>query len=170
MPSRGPAIGQNCYVIPALSGVPSKGDKIRIGHLTPGPTSGWNCYVAPAFLGVRSKGDKIKTGCIGGKDKIVDMQSKKITPKNFHTNCVLTSKKTLKPPSRTNFFFKEKKGGGVPWHQISETPTRAHWVFANIFACVLVITGTRYQYKQTTRWKGFRVLRPTCQSARNVKL
>ena len=34
LPSRGPKRGQNCYVTPAFSGVPTRGDKIRIGYLT----------------------------------------------------------------------------------------------------------------------------------------
>ena len=40
LPSQGPTSGWNCYVTPAFSGVPGKGDKIRSG------------YITPAFLGV----------------------------------------------------------------------------------------------------------------------
>ena len=39
----GPKRGRKCYVTPAFSGVPNKGDKIRSGYLT------------PAFSGVTSK-------------------------------------------------------------------------------------------------------------------
>ena len=35
LPSRGPKSGRRCYITPAFSGVPNKGDKIRIGCLTP---------------------------------------------------------------------------------------------------------------------------------------
>ena len=34
LPSRGPTSGQKCYVTPTFSGVPKRGDKIRIGSLT----------------------------------------------------------------------------------------------------------------------------------------
>ena len=34
LPSRGPNRGRNCYVTPAFSGVPYKGDKIRSGGCT----------------------------------------------------------------------------------------------------------------------------------------
>ena len=43
LPSREPKRGRKCYVTPAFSGVPNKGDKIRSGYLT------------PAFSGVTSK-------------------------------------------------------------------------------------------------------------------
>ena len=48
----------------ATSPLPSRGAK-----------RGQKCYVTPAFSGVPSKGDKIKSGCIGGKDKTLDVQS-----------------------------------------------------------------------------------------------
>ena len=65
LPSWGPTSSQNCYVTPAFSGVPRRGDKIKNGHLTPaflGPTSRRNCYVGPAFCGVPRRGAKIKSG------------------------------------------------------------------------------------------------------------
>ena len=34
LPSQGPKRGRKCYITPAFSGVPYKGDKIRIGCLT----------------------------------------------------------------------------------------------------------------------------------------
>ena len=127
LPSRGPTSGWNCYITPTFSGVPSKGGKIKSSkvvtspRLSWGPTSGRNCYITPAFSGVPSKGDKINSGCIGGKDKSVDMQAKRISPKFFRRSGVLASKNTLNPPPPQTIF----KGGGVrnpSWYRISENP------------------------------------------------
>ena len=52
---------------PAFSGVPNKGDKIRIGCLTRaflGAKRGRKCYITPAFSGVPNKRDKIRIGCL----------------------------------------------------------------------------------------------------------
>ena len=35
LPSRKPTSRRNCYVTPAFSGVPRKGDKLTTGYLTP---------------------------------------------------------------------------------------------------------------------------------------
>ena len=79
-----------------------------------GPTSGRNCYVTPAFSGVPNKGDKIKSGCIGGKDKTVDMQPKEYHQKKSLKWCACIEKHPLNPPPPHGPF--QKKGGG------SETP------------------------------------------------
>ena len=73
------------------------------------PASGRNCYVTLAFSRVPSKRHKIKSGCIGGKDKTLDVQRKRISRKNFRRGRVLASKNTLKKPPWTIF----KKGGGL---------------------------------------------------------
>ena len=77
-----PKRGRKCYITPAFSGVPNKGDKIKAGqkeggnatsplHSTGSPTKGTKssrpergrkCYIIPEFLGVPNKGDKIKAG------------------------------------------------------------------------------------------------------------
>ena len=101
-----------CYVTPAFSGCPKVGIKSKVAaspRPSRGPTSGRNCYPTPAFLGLPSKGDKIKGGCIGGKDKTLDVQPKRVSPKNFRRDGVPASKNTLKTPPR--------KGGGC-----SKTP------------------------------------------------
>ena len=85
----------------ATSPLPSRGspkDGIKSKVATPPllsrrPTSGRNCYVTLAFLRVCSKGDKIKSGCIGGKDKAVDMQPKMTSPKKFYCLRRCTSKR-----------------------------------------------------------------------------
>ena len=82
----GPKRGRKCYVTPAFSGVPNKGNKIRsqnlcrvtmMQHATKlgfkdcpdflnstgrlGPKRGRKCYVTPAFLGLPNKGNKIRS-------------------------------------------------------------------------------------------------------------
>ena len=42
LPSRGPTNGRKCYVTPAFSGVPSKGDKIKSGCIE-GKDKVWMC-------------------------------------------------------------------------------------------------------------------------------
>ena len=83
-----------------------------------GPKRGRNCCVTPAFSGVHSKRDKIKSGCIGGKDKIVDMQPRSIFTKIFRTNGVLASKTPLNPP-RT-IFKKRGRFQNPPCYRIFE--------------------------------------------------
>ena len=68
---------------PAFSGFPRRGDKIKKGYLTPTFSGAHKWAELRAFLGVPMKGDKIKSGCIGGKDKTVDMQPKRISPKQI---------------------------------------------------------------------------------------
>ena len=62
LPSQGPKRGWNCYITPAFSGVPNKGDKKSEVAASPlpsrGPKRGRNCYVTPAFSGVPKKGSK----------------------------------------------------------------------------------------------------------------
>ena len=53
-----------------------------------------NCYITPAFTGVPCKGDNIKTGCIGGKNKTLDMQSKRTPPKKNFADLVCLGGKT----------------------------------------------------------------------------
>ena len=65
LPRRRPRGGRNCYVTPAFSGVPKRGDKIRISYLTlpcRGPKGGQKGYVTPAFSGVPKRGDKVRRG------------------------------------------------------------------------------------------------------------
>ena len=76
---RCPTSGQNCYITPALLGVPKQGDKVKGGPQVGGihhacvlggpqtrgqsqrwPTSGHNSYITPAFLGSPNKGAKSK--------------------------------------------------------------------------------------------------------------
>ena len=89
LPSRGPKRGRKCYVNPAFSGVPNKGEQNqkRMPHpcLLGGPKEGGNAtsplhsrgsptpsagskirsgYLAPIFSGVPRQGDKIKSGFI----------------------------------------------------------------------------------------------------------
>ena len=57
---RCPTSGQNCYITPAFSGVPTQGDKIKGA---PQVAHKWqNCYITPAFCGVPKQGDKVKGG------------------------------------------------------------------------------------------------------------
>ena len=78
----GPKRGRKCYITPAFSGVPNKGDKIKAAPKEGGnatsplhsrgspekeinqsrPKRGRKCYITPAFSGVPNKGDKIKAG------------------------------------------------------------------------------------------------------------
>ena len=114
LPSRGPTSGRNCYVTRAFSGVPNKGDKIRIGYLNPaflGAHKWVELLHNPCILGVPSKGDKMKSGYIGGKDKTVHMQPKRISPKKFLANGLLASKNTLKTPPQT---ILKREGGRKP--------------------------------------------------------
>ena len=110
---------------PCILGDPqTKGDKIRSGYLTPafsGAQKRAEMLRHPCILRVFSKGDKIKSGCIGSKDKTLDVQSKRIPPKNFHKNDVFASKNTLKTPPTYHL----KKRGGVPKpprYRISQNP------------------------------------------------
>ena len=83
----GPRRGRKCYITPAFSGVPNKGNKIRTQNLRRGgtlmhhatkrgfkdcpgflnstgrlgPRRGRKCYITPAFSGVPNKGNKIRT-------------------------------------------------------------------------------------------------------------
>ena len=56
MPSRGPKRGQNCYVIPACSGIlnAKRREKMRSGYLT------------PAFSGAQKKAELLRNPCILG--------------------------------------------------------------------------------------------------------
>ena len=53
-PSRGPTRVRNCYVTPAFSGVPNKGDKIRSGFPT------------PTFSGAHKRAELLHYPCILG--------------------------------------------------------------------------------------------------------
>ena len=101
LPSRGPKRGQACYVTPAFSGVPKRGDKIRIGCLTPafsgaetpsaggelevvpsplpsrGPKRGRNCYATPAFSGVPKEGNKHGRRLVSAKRPLRAVLNKK---------------------------------------------------------------------------------------------
>ena len=68
-----------------------------------GPKGGRKRDVTLAFSGVPQQGDKIKSGYIVQKDKTVGMQPKRILPKIFRTNGVLSSKNTLKKPPTDHF-------------------------------------------------------------------
>ena len=63
LPPRGPKRGRKCYVTPAFSGVPNKGDKIRSSYLTPafsGLTSKiWHILNAQAALKTQSWNNKL---------------------------------------------------------------------------------------------------------------
>ena len=62
------------YLTPAVSGVPNKGDKIKVG-----PTRrGRKCYITPAFSGVPNakRGDKIKVGPKEGGDATSPLHSR----------------------------------------------------------------------------------------------
>ena len=103
LPLRGPTIGRNCYVTHAISVVANaKGEeKIRIGYLTPAfaKAEKWaELHVTVAFSGVRSTRDEIKIGPIGKKDTTLDVQPKKISPKNFAKMVCLRRKTPLKTP------------------------------------------------------------------------
>ena len=76
----GPKRGRKCYITPAFSGVPNKGDKSKQaqkraemlhhpcilggpqqrGQNQSGPKRGRKCYITPTFPGVPNKGDKSK--------------------------------------------------------------------------------------------------------------
>ena len=61
--SRGPTSGLKCYVTPIFSGVLGKGDKIRLGYLTPtfsGAPMGRNCCLTGCSRGSPRKGTKSK--------------------------------------------------------------------------------------------------------------
>ena len=53
-PSRGPKRGRNCGITPAFSGIPTKGNKIRSGYLT------------PAFSGAQKRAELRHNPCILG--------------------------------------------------------------------------------------------------------
>ena len=58
-------IGRKCYLTPAFSGVPIKGDKIKGGYLTrafSGAHQWVECYITPALSRVPIKGEKIRSG------------------------------------------------------------------------------------------------------------
>ena len=60
----GPTSGLNCYVTHAIPGVPTQGDKIRIGGLTlpfRGPQA-----INPRVSGMPNgkRGEKVKSGCL----------------------------------------------------------------------------------------------------------
>ena len=60
-----PARSRKCYITPAFSGVPIKGDKIRSGYVTPafpGAQKWAEVIHNPRVLGGRIKGDKIRSG------------------------------------------------------------------------------------------------------------
>ena len=60
-------MGRNCCATSEFSGVPRKGDKFRIGYITPafsGRTSYQNGYMTPTFSGIPRKGDKTANGYI----------------------------------------------------------------------------------------------------------
>ena len=88
-----------------VSGVPNakRGEKIRIGCLTP-TFSGTHKWVEllrhPCVLGGPQQRGQNQSGCIGGKDKTLDVQPKRISHQ-FRKNGVPASKNTLKKPPRT---------------------------------------------------------------------
>ena len=77
-----------------------------------------------AFLGVPSKGDKIKSGCIGGKDKTVDMQPNEYHQKKFsHKWCACIEKHPQTPPPPPQTILKKGSVFRNPsWYRISENP------------------------------------------------
>ena len=59
--------GGDCYITPASSVVPNKGEKSELATSPPPSqraTSGRNCYVTTAFSGFTNKGDKFRIGCL----------------------------------------------------------------------------------------------------------
>ena len=92
----GPKRGRKCYITPAFSGIPNKGDKIKAGPKEGGnatsplhsrgspkreinqsrPKRGRKCYITPAFSGVPNKGDKIKAGPKEGKNATSALHSR----------------------------------------------------------------------------------------------
>ena len=68
MPSRGPKVGPNGYITPALSEVPEKGGKIRLGYITHpfSKAKNWaeRLHNPCSLSGVPRKGDKMKSGYI----------------------------------------------------------------------------------------------------------
>ena len=78
MPSRGPKSGWKCYVTPAFSGVPNKGEQRKelaaSAMPSQGPECGRKCYVTPAFLGVPNKGNQnrnwLPQPCLLGGPKV----------------------------------------------------------------------------------------------------
>ena len=66
LPSPGSTRGRKCYVTPAFSGVPNKGDEYQewLSHpCTPGGPQEKR-YITLAFFGVPNKGDKTRSGCL----------------------------------------------------------------------------------------------------------
>ena len=147
--SGGPKIGRKCYLTPLVPGspVPNKGDKIRGGYLTPTfsefprrvnkSNSG---YRTPTFSGAHKWAERLRNPCIlrgfqqrgrnqkwlhwGDKDKIVDMQPKMTSPKNFPEMGCWRPKPPLNPPQET---ILKKWGGGGRFrnplrYPISENP------------------------------------------------
>ena len=80
LPSREPKRGRNCYITPAFSGVPNKGDKIKAGpkegenatpplHSRGSPTKGNKIRsgsLTPAFSGAQKRADLLRNPCILG--------------------------------------------------------------------------------------------------------
>ena len=72
LPSRVPKRGRKCYITPAFSGIPTKGNKIKSGPQlkgtksevaasplpSRGPKRGQKCYATPAFSGILYKGEQ----------------------------------------------------------------------------------------------------------------
>ena len=52
LPPRGPTSGWKCYVTPVFSGVPRRGEKIRIG------------YLKPAFFGAQKRAELPRNRCV----------------------------------------------------------------------------------------------------------
>ena len=101
VPCQKPTSGRKCYVTPAFSGFPKqRGTKSEVGTSplpSKGPKKGRKCYVALVFSGVPSKGDKIKSGCTGGEDNNLDVQSKGIRPNKISQKwCVCSEKHPLR--------------------------------------------------------------------------
>ena len=68
MPSRGPKTGQKCYVTPAFSGVPNKGEQNQNWLPEPcllgGPKVGGSAMSPLHSRGSPTKGNKIRIGCL----------------------------------------------------------------------------------------------------------
>ena len=67
LPFQGAKSGRNCFVTPAFSGVPNKGDKIRSGYIThafSGAQKWAELLRNTGVLGVPNKGEKIRSGYI----------------------------------------------------------------------------------------------------------
>ena len=81
----------------------------------------------------------MKSGSIGGKDRTLDVQSKRIPRKKIRTNDVSASKNTLKPPPPQTIL---KKGGGFqkpPRYRISQKPRPPCCIIASKRASGIVL-------------------------------